>query len=523
MRKKPNSSPPPDDGLTTKQRAKRQRDAEARAAGNNLAVVYPQIAKLWLPEHNDGVQAQGVSPNTPRVHGWWRCQYCGGIHASSVSNRTKSAARGCHACGNVRRRRSNAQRRKEMHEAGDNLAACFPEIAAELIGADPSDLSRYSHAELLWRCSTCGFEYPAAVRDRTAGGNGCPECWRLRRIELANQRALQAARSGNNVAALHPKLVPEWHPNNDMGPEAVTPRSHKVILWLGPCGHEWPARVAGRTDPDQPRGCAVCAGRRVSPDRNFAARSPRLALEWGERNEQGPETYTPASDQLVWWTCNNAACRNEYEMTITHRLAGSSCPLCTMAKRSKVEIWIAFELAHFLPGMNPRKNPRVTADGHTYELDAVLSETKKIAFEYDGCRFHSDKGGKDRRRSAALAAAGWKVIHAREDPLEPFNAWSFTVNGGRAWRKPHRVAQQVLALARDPCGLILSPQADAYLEADSPVASDQADAFIATKRVRAWTKRRSGTVDPDVADRSRSERPEAAFQVGSAVERPTKP
>jgi hypothetical protein len=238
----------------------------------------------------------------------------------------------------------------------------------------------------------------------------------------------------------------------------------------------------------------------VSEDRNFATSYPALAAEWGERNDAGPEKYTPKSNRKVWWICNNPACGREWEATIGSRVAGSGCPGCSIAKRSKVEIWIAFELAQVLPDIDPRANPTVRIGARTYHLDVVLDRELKVAFEYDGRRFHVGQEEKDLKRTRALARAGWKVIHAREHPLEPLNEYSIVVDGQRAWWKPHEVAQAVLRQTRDRCGLALTAEAERYLDATAPTSREEADAFIATKRVPAWTRRRHGTTPATPAE-----------------------
>ncbi|MFB7641873.1 zinc-ribbon domain-containing protein [Peribacillus butanolivorans] len=49
----------------------------------------------------------------------------------------------------------------------------------------------------------------------------------------------------NNLAAVNPELVKEWHPTkNEKGPQAYFANSHFKIWWLcKKCSHEWDAQI----------------------------------------------------------------------------------------------------------------------------------------------------------------------------------------------------------------------------------------------------------------------------------------
>ncbi len=499
--------PPPDDGLTARQRGARRREAARIARGNNLEALHPDVAREWVPDMNGGLQAHEVSPHSSKgmlKAAGWRCSACGLEYRAQLTNRTRrTKPSGCPRCGHASRDQRTEERVRARHERGENLEALFPKVAAELLTDDGAPADRVSPGNTRkrrWRCPACGHVYAASPNGRTARGNGCPECWRRRRMEQIGERIAAVVKGGRNLAATHPELCAEWHPDNPTTPSQVTPRSNNKVKWYHWSDghkHEWTARVAARTDPKGPRGCPVCAGRVVSPDRNFAATAarehPDLLQEWSPDNPFGPETYSPASNRRVKWRCSTPGCQNEWSTTIAVRVGGSGCAACSMAKRSKVEVRVVFELAQFFEDLDPTANPRVRIGGRIFEVDAVLSKEKQVAFEYDGCRFHEGQEDDDAERLRALEAAGWKVICFREAPLNAMNRYSFGWNGGKAFTRPHRVAQEVMRRARDLCGLALPDAAEAYLSADAPVARAAADQFIASKKVRSWTKRRVGT------------------------------
>lgn len=148
-----------------------------------------------------------------------------------------------------------------------------------------------------------------------------------------------------------------------------------------------------------------------------------------------------------------------------------------------VEVRIAFELARFFPDVDPGKPFRIDLDGRTIRPDVLLSRDLRLIFEYDGHRFHTDVE-KDRKRLELLANAGWCVIAAREKPLPLLNRTSFPVDGQRAFACPDEVARTALWVAKNCCGAPMSEAAEAYLLASGPVARDQADAFLATRKRR---------------------------------------
>lgn len=54
----------------------------------------------------------------------------------------------------------------------------------------------------------------------------------------------------NDLATVNPPLAAQWHPtkNVDLTPNQVLPKSNMKVWWRGPCGHEWEAKVANRSN-----------------------------------------------------------------------------------------------------------------------------------------------------------------------------------------------------------------------------------------------------------------------------------
>lgn len=113
------------------------------------------------------------------------------------------------------------------------------------IGLDPYKLTVGSNKKANWVCSK-GHTWDAMIYSRHSG-RGCPTC---------GSRKLLVGY--NDLATLEPGIADEWHPtkNGDLKPTDVMPHSHYKVWWLGPCGHEWEARINNRVS--HLTGCPTC-------------------------------------------------------------------------------------------------------------------------------------------------------------------------------------------------------------------------------------------------------------------------
>ncbi len=133
-----------------------------------------------------------------------------------------------------------------------------------------------------------------------------------------------------SLAEARPDLVEQWHPtrNGAVLPGDVSPGTHRVVWWFGPCRHAWDSPVKQRTRRVS-SGCPYCAGKRVLPAESFAALHPAIAGEWHlARNDPlRPDAVRSSSNKRVWWQCST--CHFEWATTIAHRTGdGTGCPAC---------------------------------------------------------------------------------------------------------------------------------------------------------------------------------------------------
>jgi uncharacterized OB-fold protein len=322
---------------------------------NDLATTHPDLVADLV----DPAEAQTVTAGSD-IELSWRCPNHDEPYLLRASHRTNGI--GCGYCAH-----------QKVLPGYNDLATERPDLAAELVGTDPTTVVAGTGAKLRWACPDHGHEYEAtgAVRLR---GSGCPYCANKRvsagfndlattRPDLAAQligtdpRTVTAStgkrltwkceRHGgtfvatgadrvngygcgvcygqqieigyNDLATTHPALATELV---DTDPTTLTAFSHKKVLWRCP-KHDEPfsASVANRV---LGRGCGFCRGFQVLGGYNdMATTHPALAAELVDRD---PETVIAGARVRYRWRCSR--CRHEWESMGYSRTIGNGCPAC---------------------------------------------------------------------------------------------------------------------------------------------------------------------------------------------------
>jgi Zn finger protein HypA/HybF involved in hydrogenase expression len=275
----------------------------------SLAIARPDLAAQWHPTKND------LSP--PRVaehaayRAWWLCSTCGHEWPAKVFNR--AAGSGCPCCAN------------RVTVTGINdLATVRPDLVPdwdpEKNARDPASVCAYTTKRAAWKCSSCGYSWTIAVRNRVCANSGCPAC---------NDR--RVLRQGtNDLASQRPDVAAEWHPdkNDSLTPSQVHRSYTKKVWWLCQvCDHEWVATPSNRAKPNG-SGCPGCSGRALISGRNdLASQAPELVLEWDvARNTIRTHEVTVGSSRRCWWTCRT--CGHGWRAQVAARVRGQGCPAC---------------------------------------------------------------------------------------------------------------------------------------------------------------------------------------------------
>ena len=207
---------------------------------NDLATLYPDLARQWHPTKNGNLIPKQVVPGSHRVV-WWICEKG---HEWRAQIKSRVSGCGCPVCAG-----------RQVVAGENDLASQFPAIAAQWHPTKngvltPQQVTPSSNRKVWWRCKM-GHDYTATVAARTMRSSGCPYC--------SGKKVLCGF---NDLATLKPDLAKQWHPtlNGTLTPEMVTAGAHRKVWWICPEGHVWIAIIYSRTGP-QKCGCPICAGK----------------------------------------------------------------------------------------------------------------------------------------------------------------------------------------------------------------------------------------------------------------------
>ena len=144
-------------------------------------------------------------------------------------------------------------------------------------------------------------------------------------------------------------LLDEWDfVTNGFKPSEIAYGSHKIISWICPqCHNSYKSNVPNRRFGNN---CPYCSNQKVKQGLNdfesfcSGGEWEYLLREWDyDKNTIKPNEIARGSGKKIWWICKN--CGYSYDTTISHRMAGRSCPYCKNDGRKKA-----------MPGFNDFKS-----------------------------------------------------------------------------------------------------------------------------------------------------------------------
>ena len=191
----------------------------------NLETEFPNIAKEWHPSKNGSAKPSDFSPKN-QTFVWWQCKN-GHEWNQKISRRT-SKNQQCKSC--------------------KSIVYSYPEIAKEWhpIKNGNKNVLNYSHGseEKVWWIDDEGYEWESSCYQRVSSKNKS-----LLNPSRANKdfHSLVRVNKNNQLSKHFPKLVKEWNPKNERGPETYTIKSGQSVWWLCENGHEWEAPIHHRT------------------------------------------------------------------------------------------------------------------------------------------------------------------------------------------------------------------------------------------------------------------------------------
>lgn len=215
---------------------------------NSIREKYPELAKEWDVESNNGITPDMVSSGSHKKV-FWRCEK-GHIFRAAVNQRVRYYNQGvnwgCQYCSG-----------HKVLRGYNDLQTTNPQLAEEWdlaknAGITPCDITTgCSNKKYWWKCQQCGKSYQATVKNRCQG-RGCPTC---KPIKIAKQLIENAAKE-KSFADAFPELVCEWDSSNTIKPTEVASHSNIRIKWMcSQCGHGWITTVNNRANGT---GCREC-------------------------------------------------------------------------------------------------------------------------------------------------------------------------------------------------------------------------------------------------------------------------
>ncbi len=161
------------------------------------------------------------------------------------------------------------------------LSKTHPKLAKELVGANATEISRWSKEKYGWNCRN-GHYWEASPESRTHLNSGCPYC--------AGSKAIPGETDLLTKFPEVAKQANEWDPSKESA------FSGKKQKWKCELGHIWESTISNRTKRGD--GCAVCSGRKLMVGVNdFQTRYPELAKELIDTD---PSSFVIGKQKLKW-------------------------------------------------------------------------------------------------------------------------------------------------------------------------------------------------------------------------------
>ena len=141
---------------------------------NDIATRYPELAKEWDVELNNGLMPSDVIDGSEQLV-WWRCPDCGKPYKAKVCNRIRGT--GCQNCYGKKISKKAIER--SVKRSG-SLGEKYPYLLEEWdytnnANIDPFSISPGSSLKVSWICKQCGNKWDARISHRTSGSK-CRVC-----------------------------------------------------------------------------------------------------------------------------------------------------------------------------------------------------------------------------------------------------------------------------------------------------------------------------------------------------------
>lgn len=288
------------------------------AGFNDLQTRFPEIAKEWDYENNNGLTPDQIMPGSQKYYYW----ICSKGHSYRMRpNERTSSKQGCPYCSG-----------RAVLKGYNDIATTNPEILQiwdyEKNKDDPSKFSSGSSVRVWWKCDK-GHRWTKSIVQQI-NYNYCPIC-----------KGKQLVEGENDLVTTNPEIVKEWDYENNapLTPKKITRLFSDKVWWkCSICGHQWKTTIAVRL---MGAGCPKCGystkmqatiiknARKKGND--LEHKFPEIAKEWDyeKNNPLTPYDVTYGSNKKVWWIC--PICGKSYQAWISDRTGKkkTGCPSCS--------------------------------------------------------------------------------------------------------------------------------------------------------------------------------------------------
>lgn len=236
-----------------------------KAIANSLKNTYPNVAKEWDVEKNNGLLPSNFSSGEA-YKAWWKCSTCGNVWKASIYSRCLGK-HGCPKCGSKVQGNNYSSNRAKIKSIKDycaenNLKLLLEEWDYEENKIDintpnlPEEGSYSCNRKIHWKCSKCGFKWAAEPHFRYKGKCQCPAC--NNKIVRYGENDLLSWCSNNDRQDVIEDWCEEENSAIDIATRTIRFDSYSKVYWkCSKCGHKWLGRVADRTIHN--KGCEMCA------------------------------------------------------------------------------------------------------------------------------------------------------------------------------------------------------------------------------------------------------------------------
>ena len=388
------------------------------AGFNDLATLYPEIAKQWNFLKNGELNPQNVTAGSNK-NVWWKCRK-GHEWRANIVDRVNG--NGCPYCSG-----------RFAIEGENDLSSLFPSLVNEWDfekngSLYPQNVKPKSNKKVWWKCEQ-GHSWQATVLDRV-NGSGCPRCQSESKTSFPEQAILYYLSKffqAENRYKLDKKEIDIYLPQYKIGieydglyfhnsPESekrekakkaalnakgvrlirikesnVNERNIDDVIYYTP-SHDYTnlnntikvlfiliddiagTAYANKVSIDIVRDRIEIYEKykQIIKENSLATKCPEIASEWNypRNGTLIPKMFSFASSQRVWWKCDKG---HEWEAIISNRTTqGIGCPFCAGKK-----VLVGFnDLATVNPIIASQWHP--TKNGLLTPNDVTLNSNKKV-------------------------------------------------------------------------------------------------------------------------------------------------